>query len=50
LGWKTDEELAGTTTGPKAALTLCETMLTLIIRNEQAGSFRRITLVEVAEG
>lgn len=35
-----------TTTGPMAALTLRETMLTLIIRNEEAGSFRKMTLVE----
>jgi hypothetical protein len=47
LGWKIVEELARTTTGqPKEALTLRETTHTLRIRNEQAGSFNKMTLVE----
>jgi hypothetical protein len=47
LGWKIVEELARTTTGPpKEALTIRETMHTLRIRNEQAGSFNKKTLVE----
>jgi hypothetical protein len=47
LGWKIVEELARITTGPpKEALILRETMHTLTIRNEQAESFNKMTLVE----